>query len=77
LKTKNISVKTKLKIFNSNVKSTLLYGSETWKTITHILNKLQTLSLSLSLSLSLCLQAEEIVFLKLSMSMKPVICVGG
>jgi hypothetical protein len=39
---KNISLKTKLKIFNSNVKSILLYGSETWRTTTNILNKLQT-----------------------------------
>ena len=43
-KTKNIPIKTKLKIFNSNVKSTLLYGSKTWKTTTTILNKLQTFS---------------------------------
>ena len=43
-KTKNKPIKTKLKIFNSNVKSTLLYGSETWKTTTNILNKLQTFS---------------------------------
>ena len=41
-KMKNLSLKTKLQIFNSNVKSTLLYGSETWKTTTNILNKLQT-----------------------------------
>ena len=34
-KTKNIPIKTKLKIFNSNVKSTLLYGSKTWKTTHH------------------------------------------
>lgn len=30
------------KIFNSNVKSILLYGSETWKNTTTIINKLQT-----------------------------------
>ena len=42
--TKNIPIKTKLKIFNSNVESTLLYGSETWKTTSNILNKLQTFS---------------------------------
>ena len=41
-KTKNISLKTKLQIFNSNVKSTLLYSSETWKITNNILNKLQT-----------------------------------
>ena len=36
-----ISRQTKLKIFNSNVKSVLLYGSETWKTSKIIENKLQ------------------------------------
>ena len=41
---KIISLKTKLKMFNSNVKSTLFYGSETWKKTTNILNKLQTFS---------------------------------
>ena len=41
-KAKNISLKTKLQIFNSNVKSTLLYSSETWKITTNILNKIQT-----------------------------------
>lgn len=41
-KTKNISLNTKLKIFNSNVKTVLLYGSETWRTTKHITNKLQT-----------------------------------
>ena len=37
-----MSLKTKLQIFNSNVKTTLLYGSETWRITTTILNKLQT-----------------------------------
>ncbi|KAF0026068.1 hypothetical protein F2P81_020805 [Scophthalmus maximus] len=41
-KTKNISLKTKLKIYNSNVKSVLLYGSERWKNTTTIISKLQT-----------------------------------
>ncbi len=41
-KAKNLSLKTKLKIFNSNVKSILLYGSETWKITTNILITLQT-----------------------------------
>ena len=36
-----ISRHTKLKIFNSNVKSVLLYGCETWKTSKIIENKLQ------------------------------------
>jgi hypothetical protein len=30
-KAKEISTKTKMKIFSSNVKSVLLYGCETWK----------------------------------------------
>lgn len=37
-----ISRSTKIKIFNSNVKSVLLYGCETWKTSKIIQNKLQT-----------------------------------
>lgn len=41
-KAKNISLKTKLQIFNSNVKSILLYSSGTWKITTNILQKLQT-----------------------------------
>ena len=41
-KAKHVSLKTKLQIFNSNVKSTLLYSSETWKITTTILNQLQT-----------------------------------
>ena len=38
---KNICVNTKLKIFNSNVKSILLYGSETWFLTKKLENKLQ------------------------------------
>jgi len=34
---------TRITIFNSNVKSVLLYGCETWKVTTQIRNKLQTL----------------------------------
>lgn len=41
-KSKNISMKTKLRIFNSSVKTVLLYGSETWMTTMNIINKLQT-----------------------------------
>ena len=37
----NISLTTKLRLFNSNVKTVLLYGGETWKTSKHVLNKLQ------------------------------------
>ena len=35
---RNILLKTKLTIFNSNVKSVLLYGSETWKKHTKALD---------------------------------------
>jgi hypothetical protein len=37
-----ISTRTKLRIFRSNVKSVLLYGSETWKVIKTTTSKLQT-----------------------------------
>ncbi|CAH8865513.1 unnamed protein product [Trichobilharzia szidati] len=38
-----LSIKNKIRIFNSNVKqSVLLYGSETWRVIKSISNKLQT-----------------------------------
>jgi hypothetical protein len=36
-------MKTKLKIFNSNVKAVLLYGCETWKVTNSITQKLQSL----------------------------------
>jgi hypothetical protein len=39
---KELSIKTKLRIFNSNVKSVLLYGCETWRTTKTIQRKLQT-----------------------------------
>ena len=38
----SISTKTKLRIFTTNVKSVLLYGSETWRVTRPIFNKLQT-----------------------------------
>ena len=38
-----ISMKTKLHIFNSNVKSVLLYGCETWRTSQMMQQKIQTL----------------------------------
>ena len=38
---KNISRGTKMKIFNSNVNSVLLYGAETWKTTKAMLSKIQ------------------------------------
>jgi hypothetical protein len=40
-KNRNISRKTKLILFNSNVKSVLLYGCETWKVTKQIANQLQ------------------------------------
>ena len=40
-KPKEIGLRTKLKFFNSNVKSVLLYGSETWRA-TKTTQKLQT-----------------------------------
>jgi len=36
-----ISIRTKLRIFRSNVKTVLLYGSETWKVAKHTTSKLQ------------------------------------
>jgi hypothetical protein len=41
-KNSNISRKTKLRIFSSNVKAVLLYGAETWKSNTVSRRKLQT-----------------------------------
>jgi hypothetical protein len=40
-KARNISLKTKVRLFNSNVKPILLYGTETWKTTKGLLHKLQ------------------------------------
>jgi hypothetical protein len=37
----NISKRTKLRIFNTNVKSVLLYACETWKVSQRIINRLQ------------------------------------
>ena len=37
-----ISLWTKLRIFNSNVKSVLLYGSETWRLTSSFIKKLQS-----------------------------------
>ena len=41
-KEKCIRLQTKLKIFNTNVQSTLLYGSETWRSTKLLTKKLQT-----------------------------------
>ena len=40
-KARNISLKTKVQLFNSNVKTILLYGAETWKTTNSLLHKLK------------------------------------
>ena len=37
-----ISMRTELRIFNSNVKSILLYGCETWRTTQTVQQKIQT-----------------------------------
>jgi hypothetical protein len=42
IRNSNISRKTKLRIFSSNVKAVLLYGVETWKANIVIRRKLQT-----------------------------------
>ena len=41
-KSHHISPGTKTRLFNSNVKSVLLYGAETWRTTKSITNKIQT-----------------------------------
>jgi hypothetical protein len=41
-KNKNIRMKTKVNIFNSNVKAVLLYGCETWKVTNSITQKMQS-----------------------------------
>ena len=40
-KSKRITTKTKLRLFNSNVKAVLLYGAETWKASKCLVSKLQ------------------------------------
>nr|KAG5702303.1 hypothetical protein BaRGS_002970 [Batillaria attramentaria] len=39
---KVVSIRTKLRIYNSNVKSVLLYGCETWRTTKTMQQKIQT-----------------------------------
>ena len=39
---KDLTLQTKIKIFNSNVKPVLLYGSETWRTTVSTTKKVQT-----------------------------------
>ena len=41
-KATSLSLKTKSRIFNSNLKSVLLYGSETWRLIKILLSKVKT-----------------------------------
>ena len=41
-RSKFMSLWTKIRIFNSNVKSALLYGSETWRLTKKIITRLQT-----------------------------------
>ena len=41
-KSKLIKLKTNMRIFNSSVKSVLLYSSETWRITKHTVNKIQT-----------------------------------
>ena len=41
-KASKVSVKTKIRLFNSNVKSVLMYGCETWTTTKGTIKKLQT-----------------------------------
>ncbi|VDP33306.1 unnamed protein product [Schistosoma margrebowiei] len=38
---KQLSTKTKVRIFNTNVKTVLLYGAETWRTTKAIIKKIQ------------------------------------
>ena len=41
-KSNQISTNTKIRLFNTNVKAVLLYGSETWRTTKAIMKKVQT-----------------------------------
>ncbi|VDO55520.1 unnamed protein product [Schistosoma margrebowiei] len=38
---KQLSTNTKIRIFNTNVKTVLLYGAETWRTMKAIIQKIQ------------------------------------
>ncbi|CAG2240090.1 unnamed protein product [Mytilus edulis] len=46
LKSNHYSLRTKLRIYNSNVKCVLLYGSETWRVLVGDLHKLDAFSTS-------------------------------
>ena len=39
---KELSLKTKVRLFNTNVKSVVLYGSETWRTTVATIKRVQT-----------------------------------
>ena len=39
---RDLAITTKIRIFNTNVKSVLLYGAETWRTTVRTINKIQT-----------------------------------
>ncbi|CAH8866485.1 unnamed protein product [Trichobilharzia szidati] len=41
-KSSSLTINNKIRIFNTNVKSILLYGSETWRVTKNIFNRLQT-----------------------------------
>ena len=41
-KSRQVKTATKIRFFNSNVKSVLLYGSETWRTTKTTTKKIQT-----------------------------------
>ena len=40
-KATKVSIKTKIRLFNSNVKSVLMYGCETWTVTKSVLKKIQ------------------------------------
>ena len=42
MESKQIKTNTKLRIFNSNVKAVLFYGSETWRSAQKTLKRIQT-----------------------------------
>lgn len=65
-----ISKKHKLRIFNTSVKSVLLYGSETWKVTTTISNKLQVF-------LNKCLRRILKIFWPLRISNQDLLINGG
>ena len=57
---RNILLKTKLTIFNSNVKSALLYGSETWKHTKALDSKFQVFAIT-CLQQILCIRRPDTI----------------